>query len=184
MRCGEYGGLSANGEACGRKVGEPGKCKAHSDEAVDDMAASKVAFLKLFAEGSNAIRSAAAQVGVGVVTVWRWRQQDPEFNDAMTVAQTDADAVRVALAEDSLFKRIIDGTASAAETIFFLKNRAPNRWRDMQRVQYTGEVEVSVGVITSERAAEVWERMGRIRNVERLEEELVAASRKQLGSGE
>ena len=156
MRCGDYGGLGADGSPCGRTVSEPGKCNSHSDVAEDDKAELKAEFLELFAEGSNAIRAAAAKIGVGVVTVWRWRQQDPEFDTAMVAAQVDADAVRVALAEDSLFNRIVGGTASAAETIFFLKNRAPKRWHDVreQRIEHSGEVSHAIRAMSDEEILE------------------------------
>ena len=152
MYCRDYGGVSANGEPCGRPVSEPGKCNAHSEAANDDKAALKAQFLELFAEGSNAIRAVSAKLGVGVVTIWRWRKQDPAFHEAMTEAQVDADAVRVALAEDSLFNRIVSGTASAAETIFFLKNRAPKRWRDMRekRIDHSGEITTNVRALSDE----------------------------------
>jgi hypothetical protein len=52
-------------------------------------------------------------------------------------AVEESDTVRVALVEDAYFARLFSGKASAAELIFFLKNRAPERWRDKVDVGVT-----------------------------------------------
>ena len=142
--CGEFGGVGRSGKPCGRAVKHKGKCKAHNTDAVDALVALKEAFLEHFGTGIVSLREAAELAGSSAPTVWRMRQDDPAFDDAIGVTQLEVDRLRVAMVEDSLFKRVYEGACSAAEMIFFLVNRAPRRWRSVQHVQSsTFNVDVS-----------------------------------------
>lgn len=140
--CGDEGGITAEtGQPCARQAGwgtgrRTGRCKMHNTPALETLARQKSEFLAAFGEGTIALQEATRRIGYSVSAVWRWRQADPEFDRAVTEAQAHADNVRVGLVEDSVFRRIIAGEASPAETIFFLKNRGFPRWRD--RHELTG----------------------------------------------
>jgi len=82
-----------------------------------------------------AMDRAARRAGVNRVTVWRLRQDDPDFDQAVREAQDHQDSLRVQVVEDCLFDRLAKGTASPAETIFFLCNRAPARWRHVATIR-------------------------------------------------
>lgn len=98
--------------------------------------------------------------GVHVATLFRWKDAHQDFRDALKEAKAEADA-RV---EESLFQRAIGYSheavkifmpAGAAEpvhapyrekyppdttaAIFWLKNRQPERWRDVARHEMTGK---------------------------------------------
>lgn len=156
--CADFGGISADGTPC-RVTTTDGRCPAHDDEAVAQMVDAKAEFLELYSTGEHSARGAAAKVGRSAATVWRWRRVDEEFDQAVRDAQQLSDAIRVAAVEDTLFKRIMEETASPAEVIFFLKNRAPDRWKDKQHVQHGGDVQLHgvlrVGPVAE--SAEEWE---------------------------
>ena len=78
---------------------------------------------------------AARHAAVNRVTVWRLRQGDPDFNQAVCKAQDLQDSLRLQTVEDCLFNRLSDGTASPAEVIFFLCNRAPDHWRHVATIK-------------------------------------------------
>jgi hypothetical protein len=125
-----------------------GRCAEH-DAAADARAQEqKKAFLERLRTGEVAMKSAAAAVGVDQSTIWRWRQEDEAFDAAVLTARASADAIRVGMVEDSLFRRIVLGEAAAAEVIFWLKNRAPDRWRDRQHIEHTGPGEGPMAVLT------------------------------------
>lgn len=101
-------------------------------------AQKRAAFLKQYAEGKLTLAGAAEGVGTSASTIWRWRAADAEFDAQVKAVLADLDGLRVQLVEDGLFSRIENGKASAAEVIFFLCNRAPGRWRSVQRLEHTG----------------------------------------------
>ncbi len=69
-------------------------------------------------------------------TIYRWRKADLEFDRQVEEAREEADELVATEAEENLAARVIRGEASGTEVIFFLKNRAPRRWRD--RHEFTG----------------------------------------------
>lgn len=98
----------------------------------------KKTFLDRIQEGTHSLSSAAAVIQKSPSTVWRWRVADSEFDKAVVAAYQTADSVRATLVEDTLFRRLVEGKASPVEMIFYLKNRAPDRWRDVNRTEVTG----------------------------------------------
>lgn len=83
--------------------------------------------LDLLRNGQSMISTAKA-VGVDVTTLYLWMEKDPEF-EAQVNAIRDA---RHVIVEETLYGRILSGKSSPAEIIFYLKNRAPKRWKDKQ----------------------------------------------------
>lgn len=139
-------------------------CKEHGAQAAATLQENKKRFLDALKEGTVAVREAARRAGVDPATIWRWRQQDSEFHAAVDEATEDADRVRVSMVEDSLFARVVGGRASAAETIFFLVNRAPDRWRQRNEMDITHRRpwEEELRRLAAEAAEEAGEAPGRL----------------------
>lgn len=135
--CGDFGGIAADGQPCGRRVIE-GRCPKHTEENLEAQVDAKAQFLELFRTGQISLKRAGAVVGVAPNTIWRWRQADPEFDKAVGELQQVVDDIRLAMVEDATFERIIGERASAAEVIFYLINRSKGRWRDVRHVRLAG----------------------------------------------
>jgi hypothetical protein len=71
----------------------------------------------------------AQEFNVSVFAIAYWQVKYPKFAAALKIGKDAADE-RV---ERSLFQRAIDGDVTAQ--IFWLKNRRPDRWRDVQRIE-------------------------------------------------
>lgn len=143
--CGDFGGRKLDGSLCTRKAAwgikekTEGPCRDHTAAAEAKLAADKERFLEQLSKGTVSLTAAARDIGKDQATVWRWRQADPDFDADVKEALHERDQIRVELVEDSLFKRLVAGTAAAAEMVFFLANRAPHRWRHVQHIQLTGK---------------------------------------------
>ena len=84
------------------------------------------------------LAAAAAEVDYKPWQIWYWRRADTEFDEAMTKALEDADALRVKNVEDNMYTRLMSDGASPTEVAFFLRNRAPARWKDRRHAEVTG----------------------------------------------
>lgn len=96
-------------------------------------------------------------LGCGLTTLYKWKNEHPEFSEALKLNKEVADR-RV---EETLYKkalgvtvmesdvRVIDGEVvvtqiekqlppDTAAAIFWLKNRQPNRWRDKVDMVHEG----------------------------------------------
>lgn len=104
----------------------------------------------------------AREFKVAVSTVNKWRRDYPEFAEAMDDGRDLADA-RV---EDALYQSAISGNVTAC--IFWLKNRRPAKWRDVQRTEHTGADGGQIEHLTSDQLD---------REIERLERELAKNDR-------
>src|SRR5438046_2635871 len=94
-------------------------------------------FLEHVADGLSIVKAAAA-ANVSRQTVYNWRRDDPEFArdwDDAYEAGTD-------LLEDKAQDRALDG--SDLMTIFLLKGRRPQRYRD--NVKHESDVRVTIDV--------------------------------------
>lgn len=100
-------------------------------------------------------RSAARQaVDVSVAVVNRWRNEDPEFMEQeLQAEETAAEQV-----EDALFQSAINGNTQAQ--LYWLKNRAPKRWRDARGVDV--QVEVTGQLEAGDRLTQVGELLSRL----------------------
>jgi transposase-like protein len=142
--CGDLGHKKRDGQPCRKSKGwgirgaTSGPCRYHDGRDQVTRKRLKKRVIDYLEQPELTLREIAAKVGYSPVTIWRWRQQDPEFDEACARAMEAADSVRVRIVEDSLFRRIISDRLNPAETIFFLKNRAPDRWRDKVEREVTG----------------------------------------------
>ena len=111
-----------------------GPCYVHAPEKIEAREEKKRKFLDIFEEVMTR-DAAASAVGVDRRTVSRWMKQDPEFARTLREVDSRLSAARVVLVEDSMFHRVSTGQATAAETIFWLCNRASDRWRDVRHIE-------------------------------------------------
>lgn len=91
--------------------------------------------LAIMAEGLS-LTAAAAECDVGRSTVYRWKDEHPEFRDT----------VNLAMAKRQLFleRRLLTSDVGPIVTssIFALKNAGPEDWRDKREVEHSGDMTV------------------------------------------
>ncbi len=109
----------------------------YSEEQVKKI---KETVLKSLENGVTMTKSCIA-AGTNKVTIWRWRKEDQEFDDAI-LSILDS---RVQVVEDALFVNATSNTKAGDTTaqIFFLKNRSKGRWKDKQEIEHSGKLELN-----------------------------------------
>lgn len=70
------------------------------------------------------IKDIAAKMGISVTTVYDWMNKNPEIAAAIKKGRDKS----IDMVENALFKSAINGNVTAM--IFYLKNRAPERYKD------------------------------------------------------
>lgn len=141
--CGDFGGMGEKGP-CGLLAGwgtdhrGEGLCKNHDSAAVARLQAIKKSFLDIYAAGTRTLAKAALDAGVDQSTIWRYRQDDEEFDAAVDKLIPSIDKRRVVMVEEAYFHKLATGRASAAEYIFYFTNRAGHRWKHRARLEHTG----------------------------------------------
>lgn len=99
--------------------------------------------------------------GVSIRSLYRWKNTQPEFRQALKAAKEQADdRVERSLFEratgyerDEVDIRVVNGEIvqtpirkfyppDTTAAIFWLKNRAPAQWRDKQEIEHSGGVTV------------------------------------------
>ena len=98
----------------------------------------------------------ADELNIGITTLERWKEKYPEFRGALNVGKQAADdrverslyqrangythpAVKVFMKRDGTtveHKYIEHYPPDTTAAIFFLKNRRPDRWRDVQNIDH------------------------------------------------
>lgn len=74
---------------------------------------------------------------ISSATYYDWVNKHPEFIEAIKNGR----AKGVAKISNSLFQSAKNGNVTAQ--IFFLKNRSPDEWADVQKNEHTGNLEIS-----------------------------------------
>jgi hypothetical protein len=140
--CGDAGGVTLEGGPCSRPAGwgtgrTEGVCKYHLPGAVASVAERKQRFIEqLQGDARITLTEAARRAGVGdPSTVFRWRKADDVFDAIVAEAMETREAAQLALVEDSVVTRIIEGRADTGLTVFYLVNRGRGRWRDVRTVR-------------------------------------------------
>ncbi len=100
----------------------------------DELAAEIIAL----AEQGSTLDQIAAAVGIGITTLKKLKGQHADFAAALKGAKDIADD----LVEGTLFQRAVGGDTTAC--IFWLKNRRPERWRDVHKIDINGEVKLTL----------------------------------------
>ncbi len=147
--CGDHGGRTLDKEPCPRPAGwgiNPktkkvitGPCRDHTKEALAARDHTKEQYLVQYLQGDRSAEEICEDIGTSHSALMTWRQEDPEFGALCERAVEVVDDMRVVNIEDTTYRRIIAGEAAAQETIFWLKNRAPDRWRDKVEIEATGK---------------------------------------------
>ena len=88
-------------------------------------------FLALLREGVGKCQ-AARSLKLDPHTPSEYAREHPEFGTAVEDARLES----IEEVEDALFQAAVSGNVTAC--IFFLANRAPDRWRDVKRQELTG----------------------------------------------
>lgn len=100
-------------------------------------AVKKAAIIDSVAAGAT-VETAAGAAGIARKTFYEWRKKDPEFNELVERAYTgvvksvEGALVRAATVPDK------QGRVNVTAQIFYLANRAPERWRSVNRQEITG----------------------------------------------
>jgi hypothetical protein len=115
-------------------------------QIIRDRAMSKEGLAKIteMAANGNSLTDIAKALGVSLITLWHWRKSNPEIDKAYLEGY-DAS---VATVENALFRaatlpspKMPYGNVTAQ--IFFLCNRAPDRWKSSIKgdISVNGQVE-------------------------------------------
>lgn len=83
------------------------------------------AILASLENGSSQVDACKA-VGITYVAFYLWQQSDKKLKAKVEAILNS----RIIVIEDVYYKRLVTSTASPVEYIFYLKNRAPERWKD------------------------------------------------------
>ena len=79
-------------------------------------------------DGLDDEQIARDKVGVSRQTLYNWRKKYEEIDEALRMGKDVADRH----VENALYKSAIEGNVTAI--IFWLKNRKPDKWRDMKNI--------------------------------------------------
>lgn len=93
----------------------------------------KEQFFEVYKKKACNISVTCEAIGISRETYYQWRKEQDFDNQCRTVEESLVD-----MAETQLLKNIRSGNQRAVE--FFLKNKAPDRWKDKHDYQHSGEV--------------------------------------------
>ena len=107
-----------------RKRGRPKKNVTQPTSITDWGTVEKLQLLEEWSTQGLYIKDIAAKMGISVSTVYDWMNKNPEIAAAIKKGRDKS----IDMVENALFKSAINGNVTAM--IFYLKNRAPERYKD------------------------------------------------------
>lgn len=107
-----------------RKRGRPKKNNVTQPSITDWGTVEKLQLLEEWSTQGLYIKDIAAMMGVCVTTVYDWMNKNPEIAAAIKKGRDKS----IDMVENALFNSAINGNVTAM--IFYLKNRAPERYKD------------------------------------------------------
>ena len=109
-----------------KKVGSRGRTQKNvTQQSITDWGTvEKLQLLEEWSTQGLYIKDIAAKMGVSVSTVYDWMNKNPEIAAAIKKGRDKS----IDMVENALFKSAINGNVTAM--IFYLKNRAPERYKD------------------------------------------------------
>ena len=105
------------------KRGRPKK-NVTQQSIIDWGTVEKLQLLEEWSTQGLYIKEIAAKMGISVATVYDWMNKNPEIAAAIKKGRDKS----IDMVENALFKSAINGNVTAM--IFYLKNRAPERYKD------------------------------------------------------
>lgn len=110
-------------------------------------------FLEAYEKALGVVTPAAKAAGIHRATVYRWRADYPEFDEACK----EIEGVALDFVETKMFDAISKGTeGSAALTIFYLKTKGKNRgYVEKQQLDVNADVKGVTVNVTSPETAQV-----------------------------
>ena len=107
------------------ELGSRGRLKNVTQPSITDWGtAEKLQLLEEWSTQGLYIKDIAAKMGISVTTVYDWMNKNPEIAAAIKKGRDKS----IDMVENALFKSAINGNVTAM--IFYLKNRAPERYKD------------------------------------------------------
>lgn len=82
----------------------------------------------------------AGHIGVSLSTVYKWVEEYPEFSESIKTGQSKS----ARWWEETLRTVAKTGEGSAAASIFGVKNRSQEEWKDKHETEHSGGVTVEV----------------------------------------
>ena len=107
------------------ELGSRGRLKNVTQPSITDWeTVEKLQLLEEWSTQGLYIKEIAAKMGISVSTVYDWMNKNPEIAAAIKKGRDKS----IDMVENALFKSAISGNVTAM--IFYLKNRAPERYKD------------------------------------------------------
>ena len=107
------------------ELGSRGRLKNVTQPSITDWGtAEKLQLLEEWSTQGLYIKDIAAKMGISVTTVYDWMNKEPKIAAAIKKGRDKS----IDMVENALFKSAINGNVTAM--IFYLKNRAPERYKD------------------------------------------------------
>tara|TARA_R110002020_G_scaffold323100_6_gene538880 strand:+ start:1307 stop:1801 length:495 start_codon:yes stop_codon:yes gene_type:complete len=126
-------------------------------------------------------KQAARASGVGIRTVQRYVNQNPDWESERDEAESEA----IELVENALFNTAVEGNVSAG--IFFLTNRSPDRWTDKRRPNINLNAQAAIAIGDGEHEGVVGRMIARAEALltegEETDGERRSSNIRELGSG-
>ena len=133
------GRTNRTGKPCKRVAVKDGRCGMHGADKEKARSGTKAQILEEMSDGEKTLYGVCGKLGISRSTVYRYMESDDGFDEQLKTIVHRNDKIRVQRVEDTMYQRIVDGKASAAEAIFYLVNRAPGRWKHVNRYEHTGK---------------------------------------------
>lgn len=90
----------------------------------------KLKLIRRSLEAGNLLGIALRSCGIrSYYTLDLWRQKNTRIDKYITACLAKQNDKRIDAVEDAHFKKMIDGSGSAADYIFYLCNRRPKKWK-------------------------------------------------------
>lgn len=139
--CGSNGGVTDRNKPCKwtRGLDKDGRCYRHPVTVDPATKADKKRALELLRDPLNTVAMIADEIGCSIWKMYQWRKRDEQFDKQWMEIRGDVEEVRTDLVEDNMFIRATKGNANPAESIFWLKNRRSQRWKDKQEKELYGK---------------------------------------------
>ncbi len=123
-----------NSRGAGRREYMGGDCEMAKGKYEEWLEPDSLLLISAWARDGLTDDQIANNMGISRSTLSEWKRKFPDISDALKKSKAVVD-IEV---ENALYQAALDGNMTAI--IFWLKNRKPEKWRDRQQVEMSGEV--------------------------------------------